>query len=118
MSRRRRRGRKRARAKTNPKLLRSDREAAARAQEVTQRAIRRLDLFEWLVWGVGALMALTAGAGIAWMMGVAAGWSFRPTWLVFSMLLFVIPGGVAIIQMRKDERGYDSRMKNWMSKDG
>ena len=118
MSRRRRRSRKRAQTKTNAKLLRSDREAAARAQEVTQRAIRRLDLFEWVVWGVGALMALTAGAAMAWMMGVAAGWSFRPTWLVLSMLLFVIPGGVAIIQIRKDERGYDSRNENWMSNDG
>lgn len=99
-------------------LSRADREAAARAREVTQRAIRRLDLLEWVVWGAGALMAMVAGAAVAWVMAAVAGWSFRPTWIVASMLLFVIPGGAAIIQIRKDERADSTRQKNRTSDDG
>lgn len=99
-------------------LSRADREAAARAREVTQRAIRRLDLLEWVVWGAGALMAMVAGAAVAWVMAAAAGWSFRPTWIVASMLLFVIPGGAAIIKIRTDERAVPAQPNNRMSDDG
>ncbi len=99
-------------------LSRADREAAARAREVTQRAIRRLDLLEWVVWGAGALMAMVAGAAVAWVMAAVAGWSFRPTWIVASMLLFVIPGGAAIIKIRTDERAVPAQPNNRMSDDG
>lgn len=118
MSRRRTQGRSKPRSKPSAKLNRADREAAERAHEVTQRAIRRLDLLEWAVWGAGALMAMAAGAGVAWVMGAAVGWSFRPTWIVASMLLFVIPGAAAIIQIRKDERADSTRQKNRTSDDG
>jgi len=97
---------------------RIDREAAERAHEVTQRAIRRLDLLEWAVWAAGALMAMAAGAAVAWVMGATVGWSFRPTWIAASMVLFVIPGGAAIIQIRKDERANSTRPKNRTSDDG
>ena len=97
---------------------RIDREAAERAHEVTQRAIRRLDLLEWAVWAAGALMAMAAGAAVAWVMGATVGWSFRPTWIAASMLLFVIPGGAAIIQIRKDERANSTRPENRTSDDG
>ena len=99
-------------------LSRADREAAARAREVTQRAIRRLDLLEWVVWGAGALMAMVAGAAVAWVMAAVAGWSFRPTWIVASMLLFVIPGGAAIIKIRTDERAVPAQPNIRMSDDG
>ena len=118
MSRRRNSGRKIRSAKEDAKLSRADAEAAERARQVTRRAIRRLDLFEWAVWGAGAIMATVTAAAIAWVMRAAVGWSFRPTWLVLSMLLFVIPGGVAIMKMRKDERDYDARTRNWMSENG
>ncbi len=112
MSRRRTQGRATPRTKPNPKLDRADREAAERAHEVTQRAIRRLDLLEWVVWGAGAIMAMVAGAVVAWVMEGLVGWSFRPTWMVASMLLFVIPGGAAIIKIRKDERAETNRNSN------
>jgi len=118
MSRRRNSGPKILRTKADAKLRRTDSKNAARARKVTQRAIRRLDLLEWVMWGSGAMMAMVGGGVIAWFMGVALGWSFRPTWLVLSILLFVIPGGVAIMKIRKDERDYDSRTRNWMSENG
>lgn len=112
MSRRRTQGRATPRTKPSAKLDRAEREAADRAHEVTQRAIKRLDVLEWVMWGAGAIMAMVAGAVVAWVMGVLVGWSFRPTWMVASMLLFVIPGGAAIIKIRKDERAETNRTSN------
>ena len=79
---------------------------------MTQRAIKRLDVLEWVAWGAGAIMAMVAGGVVAWVMGGLVGWSFRPTWMVASMLLFVIPGGAAIIKIRKDERAETNRNSN------
>ena len=118
MSRRRTQGRATPRKKPSAKLDRAEREAAERAHEVTQRAIKRLDMLEWFAWGAGAVMAMGAGAVAAWVMGGLAGWSFRPTWIVASMLLFVIPGGAAIIKIRKDERAEAARTTNRTSDDG
>lgn len=118
MSRRRTQGRVKPRGTRNAKLTRAEREAAARAQEVTQRAIKRLDVLEWVVFGAGALMAMTAGAVVAWVMGIAVGWPFRSTWMASSLLLFVIPGGAAIIKIRKDERADAARATKRTSDDG
>jgi uncharacterized membrane protein len=112
VSRRRTQGRATPRRKPSAKLDRAEREAAERAHEVTQRAIKRLDVLEWFAWGAGAIMAMVAGGVVAWVMGGLVGWSFRPTWMVASMLLFVIPGGAAIIKIRKDERAETNRNSN------
>ena len=118
MSRRRTQGRTKPHKKRNAKVDRAEREAAEQAREVTQRAIRRLNVLEWVVWGAGALMAMAGGALVAWVMGATVGWNVRQTWIVASMLLFVIPGGAAIIQIRKNERAEKTRAKNWISNDG
>ena len=83
---------------------RADREAAEKAQVVTQRAIRRLDMLEWVIFGVGALLAMGGGAIFAAILTAAAGWDFRSTWIGASLLLFVVPGVVALAKIRKDER--------------
>lgn len=118
MSRRRTQGRAKPRRKPSAKLTRAEREAAARAQEVTERAIKRLDLLEWVIFGAGALMAMAAGAGVAWVMGAMLGWPFRTTWMAASLLLFVIPGGAAIMKIRKDERADATRATKRTSDDG
>ena len=118
MSRRRTQGRTKPHKKRNAKVDRAEREAAEQAREVTQRAIRRLDVLEWVVWGAGALMAMAAGALVAWVMSATVGWNARLTWIVASMLLFVIPGGAAIIRIRKNERAETTRAKNRTSDDG
>jgi uncharacterized membrane protein len=83
---------------------RADREAAARAHEVAQRAIRRLDMLESVMIAGGAVLALLAGALISWLLVGAEGVGFRRTWIVTSLILFVVPGVIAIFKIRKDRR--------------
>lgn len=82
----------------------AERQAAAQAKEVTQRAIRRLDLLEWAIFGIGALLAMGGGAVVAGLLAVAGGWDFRSTWIGASLLLFVVPGVAALVKIRRDER--------------
>ena len=82
----------------------ADREAAERARVVAQRAIRRLTLLESVIFAVGGLLAIGGGAVVAWVLEGMVGSPFRETWMVASFLLFVIAGGWAIIQIRKEER--------------
>jgi uncharacterized membrane protein len=82
----------------------ADREAAQQAQIVARRAIRRLDMLEWVIFAVGAGLAAGGGALIAWMLSELAGWDFRSTWIGASLLLFVVPGAMSIAQIRRDER--------------
>ena len=64
-------------------------EEARLTHEVTKRALRRLDLLEWV-----AALVLAATVGLA----------FRPTWVVASALLFAVPAAIAVLRMRRDER--------------
>lgn len=81
----------------------ADREAARQVQIVAQRAIRRLDVLEWVIFAIGALIATGGGAMVAWLLA-GAGWPFRSTWIGASILLFAISGWIAIINIRKEER--------------
>jgi uncharacterized membrane protein len=84
--------------------LEKDREAADAALVVTQRAIRRLDMLEWLLLLVGAALATLGGAVLAWILAGMAGWPFRSTWIGASLLLFIVAGTVAIVKIREDAR--------------
>jgi uncharacterized membrane protein len=82
----------------------AEREAARQARAVTQRAIRRLDVLEWLIFGFGAVLAALGGALVAWLLAGMASWDFRSTWIGASLLLFVVPGAIAVVKIRKEER--------------
>ena len=69
-----------------------DQEAAERAQEVTQRAIRRLDALEWIGYALAAVVAILGGAAVAWMVAEPSGFDFRTVWIVSSLVLLVVPG--------------------------
>lgn len=76
-----------------------------RAREVAGRAIRRLEVLEWVVLLMAALLALGAGAVVAALVGEATGLPFRPTWLVASILLFAVPAvGIHLRDRREDRR--------------
>ncbi len=90
-------------------LSRADREAAQVAHEVAQRAIRRLDILEGVMIGGGAVLALLGGAAVAWILVGVGGLPFRGTWIVVSLVLFVVPGAIAIVKIRRDERADRSR---------
>lgn len=79
------------------------------AHEVAARAIRRLDALEWVILAGAMVLAIVGGAAVAWLIAPTVGFGFRPIWTVMSVVLFVVPGVIAIMRMRKDER--DARAK-------
>jgi len=82
---------------------RADHEIAEAARVVTQRAIRRLGFLEWLILLGAIFLALAGGALVAWLLGEPSGFGFRPTWMVASLFLFVIPAAISLVQIRRDE---------------
>lgn len=82
----------------------SDRERAEAAAEVTRRAIRRLDILEWFIYAGAAGIAIAGGAGVSWLLVQMNDWSFRITWIVTSLILFVVPGVIVMMNARREER--------------
>lgn len=78
--------------------------------EVASRAVKRLDIFEWVLLMGIALLASAGGFLVALLLSASLAFSFRPTWVVASVLLFGVPGAIAIRRMRKDEREVRERI--------
>ena len=57
-----------------------------------ETAIRRLNILEFVILGVVVVLALIAGAFLAWLLESTIGVSFRLVWGVASVLFFVVPG--------------------------
>ena len=83
---------------------RAEREAARVTHEVAARAIRRLDILEWVILGGAMLMAIAGGALVSWLIAPALPASFRTTWIVASLGLFGVPGVITLVRLRRDER--------------
>lgn len=96
----------------------ADREAARQAHQVTQRAIRRLDILEWVMVLAGVGVAILGGWVIAWIMAGAGDLDFRTTWIGASLLLFVVAGVTTIIQIRRDARAVARRIARNRKNDG
>jgi len=92
------------RNKGEKKTSSRDRERAREAREIAERAIRRLNILEYLILGAAALLALLGGALVAWVLMSAAGFPFRITWAVSSLLLFIIPGGSVYLRELRRSR--------------
>ena len=79
-------------------------EDARAARKVMNRAIRRLNVLEWLLLGAAAIASL-AGGWLAAVLGRSAlGLPFRGTWMTASVLLFLIPGTIAWMAERRSRR--------------
>ncbi len=89
---------------------RSDTEAADQAHVVTRRAIRRLDLLEWVVVLGGMVLSLVGGAIVGWLLSLTFAWPFRSAWIGASLFLFVVSGGVALLQIRSEARADAARI--------
>lgn len=77
---------------------------ARAARKVMNRAIRRLNVLEWLLLGAAAIASL-AGGWLAALLGRSAlGLPFRGTWMTASLLLFLIPGGIAWAAERRSRK--------------
>jgi uncharacterized membrane protein len=73
---------------------------------VTKRAIRRLDLLEWIIFLCAVFIATLGGAVVAWLIGEPSGFGFRPTWVAASLVLFVVPGAIALYRLRRDAESW------------
>jgi len=74
------------------------------AREVTARAIRRLDMLEWVGLAVGAVLATAAGALMAFLFARPLGLPFRGMWIGTALLLFVVSGVAGWIRNRREEQ--------------
>jgi uncharacterized membrane protein len=62
------------------------------ARKVMERAIWRLNVLEYLMLGMAVVLSLGGGALVAWILQTSFGVPFRPSWVITSLLLFIIPG--------------------------
>jgi len=83
---------------------RNERKRAARiTRMVAHRAIRRLDILEWVILGGAGFFALLGGGLVALMMRDLLNLPMRPTWVISAILLFAVPGLLALRRVRRDE---------------
>ena len=80
-----------------------DEKEARVTSEVARRAIRRLDLLEWVILAAAVALSVGGGALVAWILTGPNG-SFRTIWMVTSVLLFTVPGVIVFTRLKRDER--------------
>lgn len=73
-------------------------------REEMERAIRRLHALEYVILGFVALVALGGGALVAYILSSGTDLPFRATWIVLSLLLFIVPGMVVLARDRWKRR--------------
>jgi len=71
--------------------------------EEMDRAIRRLDMLESLILVGAGLLALVGGAIGAFLLSMGTSLPFFASWVVLSLLFFVVPGGYALLNQRRSE---------------
>lgn len=81
-----------------------EKEAARVTSEVARRAIRRLDVLEWLILAAAVGLALGGGALVAWILAGSTSGAFRTIWMITSVLLLTVPGTIAFVRLKQDER--------------
>lgn len=69
-------------------------------RRVTTRAVRRLNVLEYVILAVAAVLAMLAGLLAAIVLGAALELPFRPTWMVASLVLFIVPAAAAYLRAR------------------
>ena len=82
-------------------MTKYDPEEIEAARKVTERALRRLNILEYVILFLALVMALLGGALVAWVVSSATDLSFRWTWTVASFFLFVLPGGFVYLRERR-----------------
>ncbi|MEX2048176.1 MAG: hypothetical protein WEB90_01215 [Gemmatimonadota bacterium] len=86
------------------KPSRWEKEAARAGSEAARRAIRRLDVLEWVILAAAAVLATVGGLVVAMLFVGRSGEGFRSTWIVAALLLLIVPGVIALVRQRMDER--------------
>jgi hypothetical protein len=89
---------------------RGDAEAARATREVASRAVRRLDVLEWVILFAAALLSVGAGALVALLAAHSFGLPFRATLIVASLLIFGVPGWFAVRRARREDEAFREKI--------
>jgi uncharacterized membrane protein len=81
--------------------------AHAKTRRMMATAIRRLNALEYVILGGAMALALLAGALTGAMVESLTGSYFRVTWIVTSLLFFIVPGALALKREREAQREAD-----------
>lgn len=68
------------------------------ARAAVRWIVGRLNVLEYLILFFALVLALAGGALVAWVVHSAIGLSFRWTWALASLLLFILPGGFVYLR--------------------
>lgn len=79
------------------------REEAKVTSEVARRAIRRLDVLEWVMFLSVAALAVGGGALVSMLLVGRSAQSFRVVWIATSLLLMIVPGVLVLAPGRRSE---------------
>lgn len=71
---------------------------AQASREALTWVLHRLNVLEYLILFLSAILALIGGALVAWVLNSSAGLSFRWSWAIGSLLLFILPGGFVYLR--------------------
>ena len=103
------RGTRRSRARKEAARRRAEAQAREKESRITRevavRALWRLNLLEYLILFAALVLALMAGALVAWLLTALTGFSFRIGWALSSLLLFIVPGGTVYLRELRREKG-------------
>ena len=86
----------------------SEKRRLLETRRMMERAVGRLNLFEYVLMGGAAIIALLGGAAVGWILQITAGIPFRISWFAVSLLLFIVPGTAVLrrearVDSTKDE---------------
>jgi hypothetical protein len=85
-----------------------EKEAARVTSEVARRAIRRLDVIEWVLLFAAAALSAAGGWLVASILVGRDHESHRMVWMIVSVVLLVVPGATALVKLRQDGREKES----------
>jgi len=71
---------------------------AEASREALNWVLRRLNVLEYLILLLAGALALLGGALVAWVLSSSLDLSFRWSWAMGSLLLFILPGGFVYLR--------------------
>jgi predicted lysophospholipase L1 biosynthesis ABC-type transport system permease subunit len=80
-------------------------------REEMDRAIRRLNVLEYLILAAAVVVALLGGAFVAFVLSTGTELPFRLTWGVASVFLLVVPGLAVLMRERREDRRRSNRTR-------
>ncbi len=90
----------------------ADAEVVRATREVAGRALRRLDMMEWVLFLVAAALSTGAGALVALLLAPLLHVSYRVLWVASSVVIFGVPGWLVVRRVRREEKEWRDKVLN------